>query len=231
MNVEKIHTFKDLIRLFWDNKNCKIIPLLNNDEYILGYYLKKNVTAHVADTTFLSQKISSAENKILSLATRDNEGKFLGELGEIENFPVIFPDGSYKLMSFTEFLTDHIPLKYENTNIEERKSISGLGEDIKKQNIDENNQMQIDFLNLENKKAENLSKDIFENSSEKIKPFLEEFDFNESFDLVAYLEGIERRIIEKYLNYYEFNVSKTAEALKIPRQTLQYKIKKYLLED
>ena len=201
MNVEKIHTFKDLIRLFWDNKNCKIIPLLSDIGFVLGYYLKKNVTAHVADSTFLSLKISSNESKVLSLATSDNEGKFLGELGEAETFPVIFPDGTYKVMSFTDFLTNHIPLKYENTNA--KTEINIPKQEIKEntKSLENDQQIQIDFLTIDTKNNEAPSKDVFENSSKKIKPFLEEFDFNESFDLVAYLEGIERRIIEKYLNY------------------------------
>ncbi|NJK98105.1 MAG: hypothetical protein HC905_27205 [Bacteroidales bacterium] len=38
-----------------------------------------------------------------------------------------------------------------------------------------------------------------------------------------------KRVIGKYLKFYDYNISHTAEALKIPRQTLQYKIKKYSL--
>ncbi len=45
-----------------------------------------------------------------------------------------------------------------------------------------------------------------------------------------YLGNLERRIIEKTLMKYDNNVTKSAEALKIKRQTLQHKIKKYNIQ-
>ena len=42
-----------------------------------------------------------------------------------------------------------------------------------------------------------------------------------------YLEGLEERIIKKTLENYNYNITRSAEALKIKRQTLQHKIKKY----
>ncbi len=42
-----------------------------------------------------------------------------------------------------------------------------------------------------------------------------------------YLESLEKRIIEKTLTSYDYNITKSAEALKIKRQTLQHKIKRY----
>lgn len=42
-----------------------------------------------------------------------------------------------------------------------------------------------------------------------------------------YLGDIEKRIIEKTLKNNDFNITKAAKALKIKRQTLQHKIKKY----
>jgi hypothetical protein len=107
---ETINTFKDLIRLFWDNKDCKIIPVLNNDNHVKGYYLKKNVTAHIADSSFLKENIWEVSSEVLSKANRDNEGEFLEDLGQSESFPVIKSDGTYYITDFTEFLSANIPL-------------------------------------------------------------------------------------------------------------------------
>jgi len=48
--------------------------------------------------------------------------------------------------------------------------------------------------------------------------------------LNVYLEDLEKQVIEELLVKYSHNVSKTAKALKISRQNLQYKLKKYALE-
>lgn len=45
-----------------------------------------------------------------------------------------------------------------------------------------------------------------------------------------YLENLEKRIIEKTLTEKEYNITKAAQALKIKRQTLQHKIKKYNIQ-
>lgn len=52
-------------------------------------------------------------------------------------------------------------------------------------------------------------------------------DFNTS--LAEGIEGVEKNIILESLKLWNNNISKTADYLKIPRQTLQYKIKKYKL--
>ncbi len=222
---EIIATFKDLIALFYKQKSCKVIPVLDDLGFVRGYYQKKNITAHIADISFLSEKLKDAQNKVLSLASSENEGAFLEELGTLDNFPVLKPDGTYQITDFNSFLANHIPLKY-NLEIEDTEE-NHTGEVLQ------------DFLGIKHsqetdgaeKEGESMrtAKDMFELTSEKIKPFFEEFDFNDTFDLVAYLEGVEKRVIDKYLKYYDYNISHTAEALKIPRQTLQYKIKKYNL--
>lgn len=45
-----------------------------------------------------------------------------------------------------------------------------------------------------------------------------------------YLGNLEKRIIEKTLTEKEYNITRTAQALKIKRQTLQHKIKKYNIQ-
>lgn len=45
------------------------------------------------------------------------------------------------------------------------------------------------------------------------------------------LDTFERETIRKALNINQGNISKTAESLNVPRQTLQYKVKKYKLAD
>lgn len=49
----------------------------------------------------------------------------------------------------------------------------------------------------------------------------------EDVGITQYLEDMEKRIIEKILKNNDFNITKTAKALKIKRQTLQHKMKKY----
>ncbi len=48
--------------------------------------------------------------------------------------------------------------------------------------------------------------------------------------LDEYLGNLEKKIIEKTLNNNNYNITKSAEELKIKRQTLQHKIKKYNIE-
>lgn len=45
------------------------------------------------------------------------------------------------------------------------------------------------------------------------------------------MELYERKLIEKALGSADGNIKKAAERLEIPRQTLQYKLKKYKLKD
>lgn len=54
-----------------------------------------------------------------------------------------------------------------------------------------------------------------------------EINEDESFDLDKYITSIEKGIIEKTLQENDNNISKTSRQLKVSRQSLQYKIKKY----
>jgi len=56
-----------------------------------------------------------------------------------------------------------------------------------------------------------------------------DFKFNGNLSLENYLDEIERQIISETLIKNGKNISKTAKALKMTRQNLQYKIKKYSL--
>jgi arginine utilization regulatory protein len=49
-------------------------------------------------------------------------------------------------------------------------------------------------------------------------------------NLNDYLEDVEKNIIQSYLNKNKYNITRTAKALGISRQNLQYKIKKFGLE-
>ncbi|NLW22043.1 MAG: sigma 54-interacting transcriptional regulator [Tissierellia bacterium] len=53
---------------------------------------------------------------------------------------------------------------------------------------------------------------------------------NRKYSLREIIEEKEKNIIQKALEEAEYNISHTAELLKIPRQTLQYKISKYNLK-
>lgn len=70
-----------------------------------------------------------------------------------------------------------------------------------------------------------------------IKRSIEDFDvfedfvhFSEDDDLNAQLEKLERALINRYLKRNHGNLSKTAIQLKISRQNLQYKLKKFGIE-
>ncbi|MEG0308420.1 MAG: sigma 54-interacting transcriptional regulator [Clostridium sp.] len=56
-----------------------------------------------------------------------------------------------------------------------------------------------------------------------------ELSFNGELPLNEYIDNIEKNIIEKAYLKSNSNISKTSEALKISRQSLQYKLKKYKL--
>ncbi|GFN35983.1 sigma-54 interaction domain-containing protein [Tepidimicrobium xylanilyticum] len=71
------------------------------------------------------------------------------------------------------------------------------------------------------RKEDFKSTNIFDNS--RINDFQKPLDVA----LPEYLEGIEKEIIRKSLDANDYNISQTAKALGIKRQTLQYKIKKY----
>ena len=77
--------------------------------------------------------------------------------------------------------------------------------------------------------SEILTKEFFEN---KIVQYGDSYDntaYDSDMPLSDYLDCVEKGIIEKSLKKYSYNVSKTARELKISRQSLQYKLKKYNL--
>jgi arginine utilization regulatory protein len=51
----------------------------------------------------------------------------------------------------------------------------------------------------------------------------------DDLSLEEYIDNLEKKIIDEHLKWFDFNISKTAAYLKISRQNLQYKIKKYKL--
>ena len=57
------------------------------------------------------------------------------------------------------------------------------------------------------------------------------YDLDEVKDLNTIIEETEKRVIELALSKCDGNVTKAAKQLGLPRQTLQYKLKKYDLED
>jgi len=54
-------------------------------------------------------------------------------------------------------------------------------------------------------------------------------DIKDDESISDYLMNIEREIIESYMVKYDNNISRTSQKLKISRQNLQYKLKKYNL--
>lgn len=57
----------------------------------------------------------------------------------------------------------------------------------------------------------------------------ESLELNMEAGLTSFLDKVERDILEKLLLKHHFNITKTAKELKISRQNLQYKMKKYHL--
>lgn len=55
---------------------------------------------------------------------------------------------------------------------------------------------------------------------------LENIDFSRE-NLQGLMDGYERQVIAQALEHYGYNISRTAQALGILRQSLQYRIRKY----
>lgn len=91
-------------------------------------------------------------------------------------------------------------------------------------NVIESAMNMIDNSNVLTK--EYLESKPFKNSSNNIHK--DSFDFMD-MALEAYLDFIERNIIDKTLKSSDYNITQAASKLKMTRQNLQYKIKKYKL--
>ncbi|HLR35333.1 MAG TPA: sigma 54-interacting transcriptional regulator [Tissierellales bacterium] len=61
----------------------------------------------------------------------------------------------------------------------------------------------------------------------KFKDYKEGIDLSEDISLMETLDQIEEKLILKSLKMNDYNITHTAKSLKIPRQTLQYKMKKH----
>jgi len=60
-----------------------------------------------------------------------------------------------------------------------------------------------------------------------IEPRIDDYEKVEDSGIDEYLGNLEKRIIEKALLENNNNITRASNALKIKRQTLQHKIKKY----
>ena len=69
---------------------------------------------------------------------------------------------------------------------------------------------------------------IFKSESASLEVMSDTFDLR-GLSLEEYKDNIEKKIILNALKKYNYNISKAAAYLKISRQNLQYKIKKYEL--
>ena len=77
--------------------------------------------------------------------------------------------------------------------------------------------------------TEVLTKEFFENKTVCLKEESFEKKYSTDKSLPEYLEDIEKEIIEKTLILSDYNVSKASKELKISRQCLQHKMKKFNL--
>ncbi|MBU9720051.1 sigma 54-interacting transcriptional regulator [Bacillus alkalicola] len=68
------------------------------------------------------------------------------------------------------------------------------------------------------------------NLENKNSSFFNQDDIDKSHSLKEMIELIEKRLIEEILHKVEGNIQQAAKHLKIPRQTLQYKVQKYELK-
>lgn len=75
--------------------------------------------------------------------------------------------------------------------------------------------------------GEILTKECFSNKVNPISEVVNKKEYSGEISLSEYLDSIEKDIIEKVYLRNKGNITKTAEELKISRQNLQYKIKKY----
>ncbi|MGG7164372.1 sigma-54 interaction domain-containing protein [Clostridium ihumii] len=78
--------------------------------------------------------------------------------------------------------------------------------------------------------GEMLSRDAFENRNIFLKAETDLKSLNKNISLNDYLNGIEEKIITNEMKKNLGNITKTASKLKISRQNLQYKLKKYNIQ-
>lgn len=78
--------------------------------------------------------------------------------------------------------------------------------------------------------GEMLSRDAFENRNIFLKAETDLKSLNKNISLNDYLNGIEQKIITNEMKKNLGNITKTASKLKISRQNLQYKLKKYNIQ-
>ncbi|WP_040330275.1 sigma-54 interaction domain-containing protein [Clostridium ihumii] len=78
--------------------------------------------------------------------------------------------------------------------------------------------------------GEMLSRDAFENRNIFLKSETDLKSLNKNISLNDYLNGIEEKIITNEMKRNLGNITKTASKLKISRQNLQYKLKKYNIQ-
>lgn len=134
-------------------------------------------------------------------------------------------------------LTDNF-IRYYNRIL--GKNITGLSEEIIESflqynwpgNVRELKNVIESAMNMARHK-DTLTKEYFENNFFKSnvckeKHYTEEYIDSKS-SLQEYLEKIECRIIKQVLKEHNYNISRSAAQLKISRQNLQYKMKKYNL--
>ena len=120
------------------------------------------------------------------------------------------------------------------------KNIFNINEEVLKQFIDYNwpgnvrelKNMIESAINMVDDNITMLKKEHFETHilNKEDKSYVQDRDFLESkLALQDYLENVECKIIEEVLRTTKGNITKASEVLKISRQNLQYKIKKYKL--
>lgn len=116
------------------------------------------------------------------------------------------------------------------------KNVKGISEDVMEGFLDYNWPGNIRELKNVLESAMNmvddgeiLTKECFESKISSVVESVAEEGFTGELPLNEYIDNIERGIIEKSYKKNNNNITKTSEELKISRQNLQYKLKKYKL--
>lgn len=110
------------------------------------------------------------------------------------------------------------------------KSVKGLSKEVEKLFLSypwEGNVRELEHLLEGIMSIYNVEIIDIEHLPRKFKKYRDNISSREEHSLVETLDKIEERLIREALEINDYNITHTAKYLKIPRQTLQYKMKKH----
>jgi transcriptional regulator with PAS, ATPase and Fis domain len=217
-NIVKINLPKDfqiLLNLSKDYQKIKEIPVIDEEGNLIDYWNVKEILLSIDQEVIFSavswKKIFN-ELPLITIIT-DKRGRII--LGNRFAKEHIFKNKEWK----NNFLSEIIP---QLDKISERKKLKKLSIEGEKYSC---------FYNLVREEERILGK-IFILIKDRERENLEEEDLNKSIPcLKEAVLKTEKNVIQKALKKTKGNITATANLLNIPRQTLQYKMRRLGLKE